>query len=212
MAEPAVFSCDYCNFVCRGVESRRFFDHLARFHSNELNFKVFCVSCPRSFTKINSLQKHFYRQHNILEVQEQPDDINFGGDGNEFEENFEEETARSDMKYHAAKFLLCAKAKGNLTQSTLEMVKDSTKNLLSEYLDMVKKSLATKITDTIGHEFEFTQDMDELFSTERVFEGLNSQHEQKSFFLRNFNMVVSFTSFFKFNSAVMCVVSVCYQS
>jgi hypothetical protein len=44
------------------------------------------------------------------------------------------------------------------------MVKDSTKNLLSEYFDIVKKSLSAKLTESMGEEFQFAPDMDELFS------------------------------------------------
>lgn len=41
--------------------------HLIKFHSNEPNFQVYCGSITRSFAKINILQKHFYREHNVLE-------------------------------------------------------------------------------------------------------------------------------------------------
>ena len=71
------------------------------------------------------------------------------------------------------------------------MVKDSTKALLGEYLDVVKKSLMAKLKDSIGHDFEFSQDMDDLFVTDDVFSGLDSEREQRSFFLENFNLVVS---------------------
>ena len=76
------------------------------------------------------------------------------------------------------------------------MVKDSTKNLLSEYFDIVKKSLSAKLTESTGEEFEFTRDMDELFSAERIFEGLDSEYEQRTYYMENFNLIVSFIALF----------------
>ena len=192
MADPTELCCDYCNFVCRIGESKLFFDHLVRVHSNEPNFKVFCSSCPRSFTKINSLQKHYYRQHKTLDVEE---DGNVEENGVNFEEVFEEATARSEMQHHAAKFILCAKAKGMLTQTALDMVKDSAKNLLSEYLDIVKKSLIAEINDNADQVFEFSQDMEELFSADSIFDELDSEYQQRSYFQQNFNLVVSLNLF-----------------
>lgn len=48
-----------------------------------------------------------------------------------------------------------------------------------------------KLKDSIGHDFEFSQDMDDLFVADDVFSGLDSEREQRSFFLENFNLVVS---------------------
>jgi hypothetical protein len=119
-----------------------------------------------------------------LELGQEP---NLGEEGTE---EFEERAAQSDLQCHAAKFLLCAKAQGKLTQSAVDLVKDSTKNLLGEYLDIVKKSLIAKICETGDHEFQFSQDMEELFSSDDVFNGLDSAYEQRSYFLKNFNLVV----------------------
>lgn len=51
------------------------------------------------------------------------------------------------------------------------MVEDSTKALLGENLDVVKKSLKAKLKDSIGHDFQFFQDMDDLFVADNVFTG-----------------------------------------
>lgn len=56
---------------------------------------------------------------------------------------------------------------------------------------MVKKSLMAKLKDSIGHVFEFSQDMDDLFVADDVFSGLDSEREQRLFFLENINLVVS---------------------
>ncbi|CAH3115465.1 unnamed protein product, partial [Porites lobata] len=45
-----------------------------------------------------------------------------------------------------------------------------------------------KLKDSIGHDFEFSQDMDDLFVADDVFSGLDSEREQRSFFLENFNL------------------------
>ena len=100
-------------------------------------------------------------------------------------------TAQDNLERHVAKFMLCAREKGRVSQTALDMVKDSTKNLLNEYFDTVKKALVEKIKGEVGQEFEFTQDMDELFEVDKVFERLDTEHQQRSYYLNNFNLVVS---------------------
>lgn len=58
-------------------------------------------------------------------------------------------------------------------QIVLDMVKDLIKVLFGEYLDVVKKLLIVKLKDSIGYDFEFFQDMDDLFVVDNVFIGLN---------------------------------------
>ncbi|XP_028417337.1 uncharacterized protein LOC114541732 isoform X1 [Dendronephthya gigantea] len=105
---------------------------------------------------------------------------------------FDEGEARSLMQRHAAKFLLCSKTRGMLTQSAVDLVKDSAKNLLTEYLDIVKKSLVEKINSNPGQELQFDQDVEKLFSAESVFDGVDSEYQQRSYFKRHFNLVVSY--------------------
>ena len=95
------------------------------------------------------------------------------------------------MQRHVAKFLLCAREKTRVTQTALDLVKDSTKNLLNEYFDTVKKALVQKISGEIGQEFQLTQDMDNLFEVDKVFEGLNKARQQQNYYLKNFNLLVS---------------------
>lgn len=194
--EQRRLSCEYCNYSCHVNESDHFFKHLIKFHSNEPNFLVYCSNCGRSFSKVNSLQRHYNREHVHKEVADRApvDEVDPGIDyvqEESAEEDFDEVTARSDLQRHAAKFLLRTKEDGKITQTALDMVKDSTKALLGEYLDVVKKSLMAKLKDSIGHDFEFSQDMDDLFVADDVFSGLDSEREQRSFFLENFNLVVS---------------------
>lgn len=58
-------------------------------------------------------------------------------------------------------------------QIVLDMVKDLIKVLFGEYLDVVKKLLIVKLKDSIGYDFEFFQDMDDLFVVDNVFIGLD---------------------------------------
>ena len=55
---------------------------------------------------------------------------------------------------------------------------------------MVKKSLITNLEDSTGHDFDFSQDMDDLFLSDDVFAGL--EREQRSFSLKNVP-VITFT-------------------
>ena len=88
------------------------------------------------------------------------------------------------------KFLLCAKEQAKLSQTALDVVKDSVKALFNEYCGVIKQALAAKITDSIGQDFEFSIDMDELFDAESIFNGLNTEHQQSSYYLSNLNLVV----------------------
>lgn len=106
------------------------------------------------------------------------------------EENNDEIPGPDNLRHHVAKFLICAKEKGRITQTALNMVKDSTKNLLDEYFDIVKKSLLAKIQNDVGEQFEFSQDIDQLFDVDKVFEGLNTEYQQECYYKENFNLVV----------------------
>lgn len=188
------FSCDFCNFVCRKAESDLFFRHLIKFHSNEPNFIVYCATCPRSFKKVNSLQKHYYREHKNVEHEDLSNVDRYHAEDQRnpgSEDEYDEDKARKEFQHHVAKFLLGAKEKAKLTQTALDMVKDSTKNLLTEYFDIVKKALSSKLSESIGEEFHFTRDMDELFSAERIFQGLDSVYDQRAYNKQNFNLIVS---------------------
>ena len=106
------------------------------------------------------------------------------------ERDFDEGRKRADLQRNVAKFLLRTKEVGKITQTTLASVKDSTKALLGEYSDVVKNSLKAKLKETIGEDFEFSQDMEDLFVTDDVFAGLESEGDQRSYYLENFNLVV----------------------
>lgn len=193
-ADRQQLSCEYCNYSCRVNESDNYFKHLVKFHSNEPNFLVYCSNCGRSFSKVNSLQRHYTREHKDQDTcadEFEPAGIDDDAVCEEnVEQEFDEDRARSDLRRQATKYLLRAREDAKITQTALDMVKDSTKALLGEYLDVVKKSLTVKLKDSIGHDFEFSQDMDDLFVADNVFTGLNSEREQRSFYLENFNLVV----------------------
>ena len=54
-----------------------------------------------------------------------------------------------------------------------------------------KKALLAKIQNDVGEQFEFSQDMDQLFNVDKVFEGLNTDHKQRCYYKENFNLMVS---------------------
>ena len=139
MEDCGELTCDFCNFVCREGESDLFFKHLIKFHSNEPNFIVYCASCPRSFRKVNSLQKHYYREHKNVEQEIIWGEGAYREHEPGTEDTYDHDVAQKEFQHHVAKFLLSAREQAKLTQTALNMVKDSTKNLLSEYFDIVKK-------------------------------------------------------------------------
>ena len=124
----AGFYCDFCNFFCGSTQSLCFFKHLVNTHSNDPNFKVYYGYCPCSFTKVNSLQKHYYRDHkNVIQNNDENPNLeiqgtlNYNDSGNyspdNDQQNIDSETAYTNLKHHAAKFLLCAKERGKITQT-----------------------------------------------------------------------------------------------
>ena len=181
------FYCDFFNFSCPENECNLFFTHLVSFHSNEPNFLIYCASCPRSFTKVNSLQKHYYRKHKTAADDTHGQNHLMIPDENRLERTT---SSKSELKTHVAKFLLRAKEQAKLSQTALNVVKDSVKALFNEYCGVIKQALAAKITDSIGQDFEFSKDMDELFDAEIIFGGLNTEHQQRSYYLSNLNLVV----------------------
>ena len=191
-------SCDFCNFACRITDLNIFFKHLNNFHSNEPNFQVYCSRCPLSFTKVNSLQKHFSRCHKH-EIQIEDDEVeNFDEpfclpDINQEEEGLidVELKERSVLKHHAAKFLLCAKEKGKISQTALDMVTESAKNLFGEYMEIVKKAIVAKMTDINNERFELPEDIEELFEADKIFDDLSTEYQQRSYYINNFKLVVS---------------------
>lgn len=89
------------------------------------------------------------------------------------EEEFDEDRVWLDLCCQVVKFLLCVREDVKIIQRVLDMVKDLIKVLFGEYLDVVKKLLIVKLKDSIGYDFEFFQDMDDLFVVDNVFIGLD---------------------------------------
>ena len=112
MADCRDLHCDFNNISCPENECNIFFTHLGNFHSNEPNFLIYCASCPRSFTKVSSLQKHYHRKHKTA-----ADDTNDHHHLMISDEDLPERTTsgKSELKTHVAKFLLCAKEQAKLT-------------------------------------------------------------------------------------------------
>lgn len=56
--------CTYCSFECKDISA--LWKHLAAFHSLESFFK--CMQCSRSYHSVNSLKKHYVRNHNFNQI------------------------------------------------------------------------------------------------------------------------------------------------
>ena len=97
----------------------------------------------------------------------------------------------SVLKHHVAKFLLCAKEKGKIPQTALDMVTESAKNLFGEYMEIVKKAIVAKMTDINNERFELPEDIEELFEADKIFEDLSTEYQQRSYYINNFKLVVS---------------------
>lgn len=193
----ATIFCNYCNYSCNLNRKAQYYKHLRTSHSNEPNFQIYCNhgNCNRVFTKVKSLQKHWQRAHVGDDRGDEYLDIGFGPAGLEDnepneDEEYNEGAAKGALQYHTAKFLLSAKEEGKLSQTALDSVKDSTQDLVSEYLDNVKKALASKLSASYPG-FTYTEDMESIFNSEDMFRGVDSEAQQRSYYLNNFNLVVS---------------------
>lgn len=191
----AAIFCSYCNFTCRDDQQTQFISHLFKNHSNEPNFHVYCShsNCTRSFTKVKSLQKHWQRDHAGI------DDHNLNENGFEPEANdeqnpndliFDEQYTGIPLQERAAKFLLASKVEGNITQTALESVKESTQSLLAGYLQDLRGILENKLREN-NPEFELDEELKGLFQETRVFQGLETEYNQNQYYLDNSNLVVS---------------------
>ena len=103
MEDFGELTCDFCNFVCREGESDLFFKDLIKFHSN---FTVYCASCPRSFRKVNSLQKHNYREHKNVEQEIICGEGAYREHEPGTEDTYDHDVAQKEFQHHVAKFLL----------------------------------------------------------------------------------------------------------
>lgn len=181
-----VIFCSYCNFKCREDQQSQFLKHLVNSHSNEPNFHIYCnyENCTRSFEKVKTLQKHWQRDHAF---QENPD-IETEENNQEDLAHFDEEREKVTLQHHAAKFLLATKEGGRITQKALDSVKESTQSLVDGYLENIRNTLETKLREN-DPEFRLTEEMKDLFAEENLFEGLETEHRQRAYYLQNFNPV-----------------------
>ena len=185
-------SCSYCNF--NSSNSEEYLKHVVRFHQHEPNFLLYCSlpGCGRSFTKINSLQKHFSREHILEEPEnENPGETEGNDDGDDIVlPDFDNENAKQEMQAYAARFLLGIKEGARVSQSALQSIKLSTSSLAGQYLDIVKNALLAKIKER-DQDFSFTPEMNTLFSAENMFEGLETEYQERAFYKEHFDLVVS---------------------
>ena len=56
----------------------------------------------------------------------------------------------------------------------------------------MKNVLVEKIGDEVGAQFQFSCDMDELFEVDKVFEGLDTEYQQNSYYEEQFGLVVRY--------------------
>lgn len=186
-----MFICDFCSYQCQNRDN--YFRHLSRFHSNEPHFVVYCgkEGCGQSFRKIDSLRKHFYRRHKeTADAAEEIGNHEDNQDDNNDDDCFNEEEAVQNLQRSAAKFLLQVKTEGKISGAAIKTVQSSTKALLNECMDALKKKLLAQLQEGNG-EFQFTQQMKESFKVDGFFSGLETDYQQNNYYKENFNLVVS---------------------
>ena len=181
-----MFACSMCPFYSNVRDELIY--HLLKRHRNAPNFIVHCSSdgCGASFKSYNSFRMHCIRNHCSDQLQKEitifeNDDLleqdveTFDGDN---------ESVDYEEKISDAQYLLKLKAGHNLSNTAIDEIVLSTKSLLSDRLEKVKKSLREVIPIEVLND----ENMENILHVS-LFDGLDSEYQQEKFFRENLGYV-----------------------
>lgn len=138
------------------------------------------------------MQRHWQRDHDIDEIiqgNDFQDDEEEPGDPNAYINELHDAT---NVQRHAAKFLLASKVDGNITQTALESVKESSESLIAAYLQDIRSTLERKLREK-DPQFEFDEELKSIFEVDPLYQGLETEYIE--YYRKNFNLVVSILLF-----------------
>lgn len=216
MAGLGSYRCSRCSFCC--LAWREFYRHNFETHSNELGFVMRCVvvGCSQSFRCYSSFSSHLSRKHrgvdfesearvmalshSFLAQQEEPthSDVDAPMVQEEGFSNLNETIDdpqvivsgdSSRLFRFAALFLLNAKERYQLTQSSLDFITQQIQQMIYFVVD----DIAEIVTEHLSNEgvSEISSFTEQLDSYRNPFIHLQTEYMQNKFYQENFKLVVS---------------------
>lgn len=191
MDEP-IHSCMMCSFITRSLDTLT--SHIIKMHKNDAQFNVSCKSCLRSYTRWDSFRKHIQRGCSEPISVSSSTFTSLGGDEEETvieHENDDLSSSRNSSlvkSWHEAAFILTIKEKCVVSQVVIDQIIVATKIYVSDLLQEIIRNLHESLTDDTIEQVKIKMKQ----ASDHLFHDLSSAFLQHSYFLNNFNLVVSF--------------------
>lgn len=198
-AMSELLSCQMCSYFGSHDELLR---HVCQIHEHDPNFLIYCSTCSRSFTKLDSFRKHKSRstkcssQSDLSHSSLTPQIPTPGPSNDETAPTLDYEGAeRSDShpalrrpstKWRAASFILGIKEKHLLTQAAIDTVLTSTTSLV----DGLLQDFVAELRENLSEEAKAVLD-EKVQGCLQPFSGLETAYLQKKYFRESFNLLVS---------------------
>jgi hypothetical protein len=208
-----VYSCEMCrgnhvSFVAREIAT--IFNHYGRCHRHDPNFFVACkvCGCGASYKNYEGFKSHI-RRHKEVTIQNDFADAIV--DINRYEEpeyeqaEYEPVEPEINFKKQNALFLLKTKEVYQLSQKAATTLLSDTTSLVQSCVEQVQDKVKDCM-DNAGIQFDDIPGLKEIFSPKNEisnpFTGLKTTCEQKTYFIEEFGLVVSFQNVLKLNDLV----------
>ena len=200
-AMSELLSCPMCSYFASHEE--QLLRHVCGIHEHDPNFLIYCSTCSRSFTKLDSFRKHKLRSSECSGKGDQPsltpqspivpdptDDMSptSNYDGGE-SSSIVPAPRRPSSKWRAATFILGIKEKHLLSQAAVDTLLSSTTSLVNGLLQDVLTGLREELPE--GGKEVLDQKIREGSFDLQPFSGLETAYLQNKYFRECFELVVS---------------------
>ena len=195
-------SCQLCSYFASNEE--QLLRHVCQIHEHDPNFLIYCSTCSRSFTKLDSFKKHKSRSSECSYKEDQPSltppalstapDHNNGMsptsncDGGD-SSSFVLAPRPQSTKWRAATFILGIKEKHLISQAAVDTVLLSTTSLVNGLLQDVVTGLREELPE--GGKEVLDKKIREGSFDLQPFRGLETAYLQGKYFRECFELVVS---------------------
>ena len=197
----ARYKCPLCG--CAFLKHASVLYHINKDHKFE-PYKIKCgiQGCPAEYVNTEGLRTHIRRKHKDKISEYETTSINqgYGNDfeGSQNEEGIQEEhhylTSKEAMKKSSARYILKVWEIHRLPQKTVnELIKDTRhlyKEVMHHYQEETRNVLEAVGVDTSESNPELYCHLD-IEALPDPFEGLETQHFQRQYFLDKFGLIVS---------------------
>lgn len=216
------YNCNLCAGFC-ALTLRTLLNHLGRCHRSDPSFHVLCGidSCSRTYTNCNAFRNHIKKVHDdILKAEAEnieeeiettiypPANAGYNSDIDDDDDmgmcedhcerpQFDLDREKEGMKRANSLALMKIREEGKLTQKSLNIVVNSSTEIVRSVVSILKAGVATSL-EQAGADFRTIPGLSELFSEESVannpFGGIATESEQCQYYREHFNLVVSIKS------------------